>query len=158
MNNAVGVAPVQALLDAGVCVGLGNDGFNNNAYVEMKFADLLQRHAAGDPRAMGADAVVGMAYANNTQIAQLFWEHPIGILAPGAAADIVLADYRPFTPLDAGNMPWHILFGMDGSEITHTICAGELLMADRQLLTLDEEEIAAKANAAAQRIWRNLPT
>lgn len=157
MNNAVGTAPVQAMLDAGICVGLGNDGFSNNAYVEMKFADLLHRHAAGDPRAMGADTVVRMAYANNTQIARLFWEQPIGILAPGAAADIVLADYRPFTPLHAGNVPWHILFGMDGSEITHTICAGELLMADRQLLTLDEEEIAAKANEAAQRAWRILP-
>ena len=156
MNNAVGASPVLSMMDAGICVGLGNDGFSNNAFVEMKFADLLHRHAAQDPRVMGADYVVRMTYTNNAQIARLFWEQPLGAIAVGAAADIVLADYRPFTPLHAGNVPWHILFGMDGGEITHTICAGKLLMADRRLLTLDEAEITAKAHEAAQRTWANL--
>jgi len=153
MNNAVGVSPVLPMLDAGICVGLGNDGFSNNAFVEMKFADLLQRNNAADPSAMGADKVVRMAYANNTRIARLFWDQPVGVITVGAHADIVLADYHPFTPLHEGNVPWHILFGMDGGEITHTICAGKLLMADRQLLTLDEAEIAAKAREIAQRTW-----
>ena len=153
MNNAVGVAPVQRLLDVGVCVGLGNDGFSNNAFAEMKFADLLHRHAQNDPRAMGADKVVHMTYTNNARIARLFWDQPVGTLEVGAHADIILADYQPFTPLHAGNVPWHILFGMDGSEITHTICGGRLLMKDRQLLTLDEAAITARAREVAQRTW-----
>ncbi len=160
MNNAVGtllgmplVAPVPQMLAAGICVGLGNDGFSNNAFTEMTFADLLHRHMAGDPRAMGADKVVHMAYANNARIASLFWEKPVGTITIGAHADIVLADYQPFTPLHAGNVPWHILFGMDGSEITHTICAGKLLMKDRQLLTLDESQIAEQARAVATETW-----
>lgn len=153
MNNAVGTSPVLPMLNAGICVGLGNDGFSNNAFVEMKFADLLQRHMSADPRTMGADKVIQMAYANNAQIASLFWNKPIGAIAVGAHADIVLADYQPFTPLHAGNWPWHILFGMDGSEITHTICAGKLLMRDRQLLTLDEKEIARHAGVVAEQVW-----
>ena len=94
-----------------------------------------------------------MAYANNARIARLFWENPIGTISVGAHADIVLADYQPFTPLHAGNVPWHILFGMDGSEITHTICAGNLLMKDRQLLTLDESQIAQEARDVATEVW-----
>jgi putative selenium metabolism protein SsnA len=153
MNNAVGAAPVPGMLAAGICVGLGNDGFSNNAFIEMKFADLLHRHYQADPRAMGADKVVQMTYANNARIAQLFWDRPVGTLEIGAHADIVLADYHPFTALHASNLPWHLLFGMDGSEITHTICAGKLLMKDRQLLTLDETEITALARESAAQVW-----
>jgi putative selenium metabolism protein SsnA len=156
MNNAVGVSPVRRMLEAGICVGLGNDGFSNNAFTEMKFADLLQRHAAGDPRAMGADKVIHMTYANNAQIAGLFWSQPIGTLRVGAQADVILADYHPYTPLTAGNVPWHILFGMDGSEITHTLCAGKLLMEDRRLLTLDEAEISAHVGEIARRTWQRV--
>ncbi|HEY3291217.1 MAG TPA: putative aminohydrolase SsnA [Anaerolineae bacterium] len=156
MNNAVGLSPVLPMLDAGICVGLGNDGFSNNAFVEMKFADLLQRHQSADPRTMGADKVINMAYANNARIASLFWDKPVGTIAIGAHADIILADYQPFTPLLAGNVPWHILFGMDGSEITHTICAGELLMRDRQLVTLDEREISRHAIKVAAQVWERV--
>jgi putative selenium metabolism protein SsnA len=156
MNNAVGVSPVREMLDAGICVGLGNDGFSNNAFTEMKFTDLLHRHAAGDPRSMGADKVIHMTYANNAQIAGLFWQQPIGTLQVGAQADMILADYHPYTPLTAGNVPWHMLFGMDGSEVTHTLCAGKLLMEDRQLLTLDEAQISARAIEVAQRAWKRV--
>jgi putative selenium metabolism protein SsnA len=156
MNNAVGIAPVLPMLAAGICVGLGNDGFSNNAFTEMKFADLLNRHASGDPRVMGADKVIHMTYANNAQIANLFWPQPIGTLQVGAQADVILAAYKPYTPVTAGNAAWHMLFGMDGSEITHTICAGKMLMEDRQLLTLDEDQISARANEAARRTWKRV--
>ena len=39
---------------------------------------------------------------------------PIGILAPGALADLILLDYHPTTPLHGDNLPWHILFGISG--------------------------------------------
>ena len=158
MNNAVGTAPVIRMLEAGICVGLGNDGFSNNAFAEMKFADLLQRHTQADPRAMGADKVIRMTYANNARIAALFWDQPLGALQTGAHADIVLSDYQPFTPLTADNAPWHILFGMDGSEITDTICGGKVLMRDRQLLTLDEAEIASRAREIAIETWARVHT
>jgi putative selenium metabolism protein SsnA len=154
MNNAVGTAAVQTMLDAGVCVGLGNDGFSNNMFSEMKAAYLVHKSAAGDPRAMPGDAVMRMAYANNARIASLFWPHPLGELTPGAYADIILLDYFPYTPLTAGNLPWQIAFGADGSHVTTTIVGGRVLMRDRKLLTLDEEAIAAKAREIAPRIWQ----
>ena len=156
MNNAVGVADVLGMLRRGINVGLGNDGFTNNQFAEMKTAYLLHKSARRDPRVMGADQVVQMAYANNAKIAQVFWKPRVGELSVGAFADIILLDYMPYTPLTAGNFPWHLIFGIDGAHVTHTICAGKLLMKDRQLLTLDEEAIAAKAKEATKRVWKRV--
>lgn len=156
MNNAVGVAAVERLLDKGITVGLGNDGFTNNMFSEIHTAYLLHRVSRNDPRVMPGDRLIGIAFANNTQIASLFFPKPVGALAPGAFADIILLDYYPYTPLTEGNFPWQLVFGMDGSHVTHTICGGQLLMEDRRLLTLDEAAIAARAMELAPGIWQRV--
>ncbi len=156
MNNAVGVADIPAMLRRGINVGLGNDGFTNNQFSEMKTAYLLQKSYRRDPRVLGADAVVQMAFANNARLARVFWKRPLGELAVGAAADVLLLDYMPFTPLTAGNFPWHLIFGMEGTHVTHTICAGKLLMKDRVLTELDEEMIAAHAREHARAVWKRV--
>ena len=153
MNNAVGVAPIEALLQKGITVGLGNDGFSNNMFTEMATCYLLHKVHQGDPRVMGADTVLAMSYQNNARIAALFFPKPVGILAPGAYADIILLDYAPYTPLTSGNFPWHTIFGLDGSYVSHTICHGQMLMQDRQLLSVDEEAIAAKAKSLSIEVW-----
>jgi putative selenium metabolism protein SsnA len=156
MNNAVGVAEVEAMLDEGIIVGLGNDGFTNNMFTEIHTAYLLHRVSKGDPRVMPGDRLMEIAFNNNAQIAGLFFSKPVGALAPGAFADIILLDYSPYTPVTGSNYPWHLVFGMDGSQVTHTIAGGQLLMKDRELLTLDEAAIAAHAMALAPTIWQRV--
>jgi putative selenium metabolism protein SsnA len=156
MNNAVGVADVAGMLRRGINVGLGNDGFSNNMFTEMHAAYLLHKIHAGDPRAMPADVVARLAFANNAKLAGIFWPKAVGALEPGALADIILVDYQPFTPVTDGNYAWHIMFGVDGTQVTHTIAGGKLLMKDRQLLTLDEEAIAARARELAKGVWRRV--
>ncbi len=155
MNNAVGVAPVESMLRAGVKVALGNDGFSNTMWDEWKAAYLLHKLANGDPRRMGGYDVTKLAVENNAALARVFFpDAPVGELSVGAYADLILVDYHPFTELSAGNLPWHILFGFNESMITTTIVGGEILMKDRELLTLDEEEIAAKAREASAGAWK----
>jgi putative selenium metabolism protein SsnA len=156
MNNAVGVADVPGMLKMGIDVGLGNDGFSNNMFTEMHVAYLVHKLNKGDPRVMGADQVMQMAFQNNAQIANVFFADPIGELSVGAQADIVLVDYVPTTPLTEGNFPWHILFGMDGTGVDTTIVGGRVLMQNRELLTLDEEEICAKSRELAGNMWRRI--
>lgn len=156
MNNGVGVARVEAMLERGICVGLGNDGFSNDAFAEMKVCDLLHKSHALDPRAMGADKVTQMTYRNNAQIAQCFWPEMRGALEIGAPADIIFVDYKPFTELNEANAAWHLLFGVHGGMVTHTICNGQVIMANRTLLTLDEAEIVAKAREAADWAWKRV--
>ncbi len=156
MNNAVGVAEVPKMLDSGIEVGLGNDGFSNNMFTEMNTAYLLHKLATEDPRVLGADQVLTMAVRNNAQTARLFFPRPLGELTPGAYADVVFLDYCPPTPLTVANLPWHIIFGMDGSHVSTTIVAGKVLMHNRELKMLDEEEICAKARELAGRLWLRL--
>lgn len=156
MNNAVGVADVPGMLRRGIEVGLGNDGFSNNMFTEMHTAYLLHKLEKKDPRVMGADQVLKMAFKNNARTAELFFPGPLGELSVGAPADIILVDYHPPTPLTEGNFPWHIIFGVDGTEVDTTIVAGKVLMQAKKLNTLDEEEICARARELAARLWRRL--
>jgi cytosine/adenosine deaminase-related metal-dependent hydrolase len=102
---------------------------------------------------MPADEVVKIATRNNAVIANLFFPRPLGELAIGACADIILLRYLPPTPLRVGNLPWHIIFGMDGSQVDTTIVGGRVLMRGRRLLTLDEEAIFARAQELARDLW-----
>lgn len=155
MNNAVGSADVEGMMRLGIPVCLGNDGFSNNMWAEWKTAYLLHKVAHRDPRRMNGMDVVQMAVYNNAALTAVFWpDLPIGKLAVGAAADVILVDYRATTPLTAGNLPWHILFGFESSMVTTTIVAGQVLMRDRQLLTLDEEEITVRSRELAAGVWQ----
>jgi putative selenium metabolism protein SsnA len=154
MNNGVGVASVEAMLGAGVHVGLGNDGFSNQMFAEMKAAYLVHKLWQHDPRAMPGDLVMQLAYANNADLARVFWpDLRLGELSEGAAADLVFLDYHPTTPLTGGNLPWHVLFGVEASAITATVCAGRVLMRERRLLTLDEEAITVRSRELAAQAW-----
>ena len=153
MNNAVGAADVSTLLRGGLKLGLGNDGFSNDMFMEMKVTDLLQKVWHGDPRYLGADKVLQMAVQNNRQLAAQFFAKPVGIVAAGAYADLILLDYYPTTPLKAENLPWHILFGVSGGHVHSTICHGQVLMRNRTLLTLDEAAITARSRIIAAQSW-----
>ncbi|MCI0392304.1 MAG: putative aminohydrolase SsnA [Acidobacteria bacterium] len=154
MNNAVGAADVEELLRAGVKIGLGNDGFSNAMWDEWKAAYLYHKAARHDPRRMSGGAVAEMAVTNNAALANVFFQQaPLGVLAPGAFADVVFVDYHPTTPVTVDNLPWHILFGFENSMVTTTICAGKVLMKDRQLLFLDEAEITARSRELAKKVW-----
>jgi putative selenium metabolism protein SsnA len=157
MNNAVGVAPVPALLEAGLPVGLGNDGFSMNMFQEMKAAYLLHKQASGDPRTLGADEVTAMQWRHNASTAQILMNEPaLGEIAIGAPADLVILDYQAPTPVTAGNLAWHILFGVDGEHVATTIVNGRVLMRDRRLLTLDQERIHAEARQLAGSLWQRV--
>ena len=154
MNNAVGAAPVESMLRLGIPVCLGNDGIGNAMWDEWKAAYLLHKVAHRDPRRANGTDVVQMAVHNNAALARTFWpELPLGQLAVGSAADIILVDYHPTTPLTARNLPWHILFGFQSSMVTATIVGGKTLMRDRRLLTLDEVEITARSRELAKKVW-----
>ncbi len=158
MNNAVGTARVAAMLANKITVGLGNDGFSNDMFVEMKVAYLAHNAASSDARAMPADTVQRLAMDNNAHIAGVVFgglHSParLGELAVGAAADVILVDYQPPTPLTAGNLPWHVIFGIDGGMVTTTIVDGRILMRDRRLLALDEPEVFARAREQAAALW-----
>jgi putative selenium metabolism protein SsnA len=154
MNNGVGAGDVESMLRRRLKVCLGNDGFSNAMWDEWKAAYLFHKAANLDPQRMNGGRVAEIAVANNAALAGVFFpQAPIGVLVPGAFADVIFVDYHPTTPIDEDNLPWHILFGFENSMVTTTICAGRVLLKDRRLLFLDEDEIAAKSRELAKRVW-----
>lgn len=153
MNNAVGAQAFDTLMSSGVRVCLGSDGFGGSMWLEWKDAYFLHKLASRDPRkANGADIAKAGAW-HNAQIASQFFGQTIGALEVGAAADVILVDYLPFTPLTAGNLPWHVIFGFEPSMVTTTICAGQVLMRDHVLTTLDATAIGREAMDVGAGVW-----
>lgn len=155
MNNAVGAAALDTMSNEGIRLVLGNDGFSNNMWADWKAAYLLQKVANRDPRLGQGGLIAEMALHNNARLAEVFFPgQTLGQLVPGAAADIILVDYDPFTPLTGDNFPWHVIFGFESSMVTTTIAGGRVLMRDRDLLTVDEDRIVHEARGYAPRVWQ----
>ncbi len=153
MNNAVGIGNMESMMRAGVKVCLGNDGFSNTMWDEWKTTYLVHKLVNLDPRRMGGYDVVEMGIHQNSALASQQFGLPIGSITPGSQADLIFVDYHPFTEMTAGNLPWHILFGMHHSMVTMTMVAGRVLMKNRELVDLDEDKIFQKAFNNNKDVW-----
>jgi putative selenium metabolism protein SsnA len=155
LNNGVGVAPIQVMEKAGVRIGLGNDGFSNAMWEEWKMAYLVHKGWQRDPQQAQGSDIIRFGVQNNAEIAGIFFPGmQFGSLEPGTPADLVFVDYHPFTPLTGENLPWHIIFGFNEDLITTMMVGGNILMKDRELLTLDSDAICAHAGKLAKKVWQ----
>jgi cytosine/adenosine deaminase-related metal-dependent hydrolase len=156
LNNAVGIADVVALRAASVLVGLGTDAMTTNMLEELRVALWAQHIRAQDP-SVGFSDVVSALFVNNPQIAQRIFGLPLGELREGAVADVVIVDYDPPTPLEAGNAFGHLVFGISQAAVDCTIVGGRVLMENKRLaLNLDEPRINARARELAKNLWKRL--
>jgi cytosine/adenosine deaminase-related metal-dependent hydrolase len=148
MNNAVGAAPTAALKRG----ALGTDGMDQDMLAEARAAYLKMRDA-------GRDDACGAALdllAGGHRLAAAFFGLPFGQLDRGAPADLVVLDYHPPTPLHAGNLGGHLLFGLDRSHVHSVMVAGRFIVRARQLTRVDAQAIFARARPAAQALWERM--
>ena len=118
MNNAVGLPDADRYANGtGRPVALGDDGFSNDAYPEVAAAIFAHRLASGDPQKLPGEDVMRMAMRTTPGWRHTSTAKPGRGFDAGAYADIAFLDYPPPTPLMADNLPWHIIFGVDGSKI-----------------------------------------
>jgi putative selenium metabolism protein SsnA len=153
MNNGVGLPEVESMMRAGVRVCLGNDGFSNSMWDEMKTAYLAHKLIHLDPRRMGGYDVMEMAIYNNAALVSHLYQQKIGVIEKHAQADLIFVEYLPYTPMTVGNLPWHILFGFREDMVTATMVQGKFLMFDRKLLTIDEEKLAFEVRKTVPDVW-----
>jgi len=155
MNNAVGVTPLLTMLKKGVLVGLGTDGMNSDMLAQMRCAYLLHRLANRDPRVAFVEAPT-LLLQNNREIARRQFGLTLGEIAPGRPADLAILDYHPPTPLSEANFLGHLIFGLVDAVVDTTVCRGQILMRNKQVLTMDEERIAARSRELAPKMWKRL--
>ncbi|PSP27473.1 S-adenosylhomocysteine deaminase [Halobacteriales archaeon QH_2_65_14] len=150
MKLASGIAPVQAMLDEGVQVGLGTDGAASNndldMFDEMRDAAMVGKLAADDASAVPARAVVRMA----TQGSANALGFDSGRIEAGANADVAVVDLDQPHLTPRHDLVSHLAYAVKGSDVRHTVCDGEVLMADRELLTMDEKAVKRAASEHAE--------
>jgi len=155
MKLASGAAPVQALLDAGVAVGLGTDGEkeNNNLdlFEEMKTASLLAKFSQLDAAALDAWSIVRMATITGARALGL--DADIGSLEAGKAADLIAVrtDTPRMTPLLTGpylNLHQNLVHAVQGGDVDLTMVAGTIVVEGGKLLSADLRALIDDANAA----------
>lgn len=152
LNNAVGLPKAVEILKKGIPLGLGTDGITYDMFQELKFLYFAQKMNYKDPRVFGTESLQCLLDTNSKLVSKAF-QKPVGVLKPGAFADIILVDYDEPTVLSGGNLPWNNVFGMNGSMVQTVIIGGRMVMKNRELLTIDEKEIKAKTREHAPGVW-----
>ncbi len=149
-----GFAPAAAYLRKGITVGLGTDGAssnnNLNMFEEMHIASLVHKAVEKDPRIMSAYEVLRMATMGGARA--LGRDNDIGSLKAGKRADIILAgtDAPHLVPLN--NPISAMVYSAQASDIHMVISSGKIIMENREILTLDEQQILSDARVCAQKL------
>ncbi|MBN1511236.1 MAG: amidohydrolase family protein [Phycisphaerae bacterium] len=149
MNNAVGYAPVAEF----PCpVILGTDGIGSDMLTEARFAWFKAR----DSRAsLSGEHVLAMLAGAARRASQALGV-TLGRLEPAAAADVVVTDYVPTTPLTAENVFGHLVFGLGPQFAKDVMIGGRWVMQDRRMVTCDEKGIRRRAREQAAAIWKRM--
>ena len=155
MGNACGCPPTMEIVHRGILTGLGTDGYTQDMLESYKVANVLHKHHLCDPNAAWSE-VPQMLFEGNAKIAGRYFKKPLGILKEGAAADVIVADYIPRTPMTKDNINSHIVFGMTGRSVVTTMCNGKILMKDRELIGVDEEKVLYEVREEAKKLERSI--
>jgi 5-methylthioadenosine/S-adenosylhomocysteine deaminase len=158
-----GVAPVVKMLDLGASVGIGTDGAASNndldMFEEMRLAALLAKGTGGDPTALPARQALAMATRIGAKA--LHCDALTGSLEAGKRADLIVVDLEqthnlPRFERDPNSIYARLVYAAKASDVVDVMCNGRWLMRDRQLRTLDEDELRANAADVARRVDRFL--
>jgi cytosine/adenosine deaminase-related metal-dependent hydrolase len=153
INNAVGVADIITMMKKGILVGLGTDAMTVNMLEELRQALWIHHLAQENPSVGFMESMIALT-TNNAKIANRYWDIGLGEIREGCAADIVLMEYYPPTPLNTDTFYGHLGFGLSQTTVDTTIVGGRVLMENRELrLDVDEEEVARESRQLAIRLW-----
>lgn len=150
-----GIAPLGAMLDANVTVGLGTDSVASNNRCDLigeaRFCGLIHRAASRDFLHPSAERLLRLATIDGARALNL--DQQIGSLEAGKQADIIAIDLA-----GAHNTPVHdpvaaIIFSATASDVIHTMVAGRVLFDGRDVKPIDETDLLARANAARKRMY-----
>lgn len=153
MLNAVGVMNLPKMLETGVNVGLGNDGYVFDGFENMRAAFLIHRVDRKDPSILSPQTVVEMATVN---AAKCYGLDRLGSLEPGKKADIIVI--RPevlATPMDR-NVYGYLVNGLRGSDVEHVFVDGIHVINARRFTKLNKEKAEETILDTIERLWERL--
>lgn len=155
MNNGLPVSPVLDFLRHGVLVGVGTDGMSSHVISQARALYMHQRTLHGDPGLAFGESC-DILLRNNARIANRLFSTPRGAIAAGQAADLVVFDYVPFTPLRPDTFFGHLLFGVGFTRAHTTIARGKVVVENGELLEFDSSGVRAHCVERASAIWSRI--
>jgi 5-methylthioadenosine/S-adenosylhomocysteine deaminase len=159
MKLGSGVAPVAAMRQAGVTVGVGTDGAaSNNTYDILeatRLLALLQKHEMRDPQSMPLAEALSLATRDGARVLGL--NGVIGELGIGMQADIALLQIEAVHVHPHHNLVAHLLYSAKASDVDTVLVAGRVLMRERRLLTIDKAQVMREAASRRERLTQRLP-
>ncbi|TKJ89436.1 N-ethylammeline chlorohydrolase [Paenibacillus sp. CFBP13512] len=149
-----GIAPITEMKQQGITVGLGTDGAGSattlDMFQEIKAATWLQKLDYGDPTVLPAYQSLQMATIESAKLLAI--DHETGSLEVGKKADMILIDLNRPHLQPVHNIVSLLAYSVNGADVDTTIVNGKILMQNRQLLTLDEQEVMRQGNRRTKRI------
>lgn len=143
MKLASGIAPINFMRKQGVTIGLGTDGAASNntldMFEEMRFASLLQKVNLEDPTALNAYDTLAMGTSVGARAVGL--EDIIGTIEPGKKADLTLVNLTGAHVSPMNDIISHLIYSVKAADVAYTIVDGEVLLDNKCLKTIDEEEV-----------------
>jgi 5-methylthioadenosine/S-adenosylhomocysteine deaminase len=152
MKLATGIAPVTKLIDNGISIGIGTDSSVSNnrldMFQEMKIASILQKINNFNTMVLTAEKILEMATIGGAKALGI--DDRLGSIEVGKLADIILIDFNKphLTPMN--NVYSHLVYAAQASDVDTVICNGKVLMKNRRVLTINENEVMEKAELAKE--------
>jgi len=152
-----GIAPLETMLRKGINVGLGTDNTScndsQNLFEVMKFAALLPK-IAHEAFSEWPDAkrIFSLATAGGAKIAQMAGH--VGTLAPGARADLAILDLKTPAFLPVGSVERNLVYSENGSSVETVIIDGRIVMKDKKIPSVSEDDLYLEIREAAARLKR----
>ena len=145
-----GIAPIPELIEAGVTVGLGSDGYINDFYEVMRGAFLIHKARLQDPGVMPASTVLDMATSSGAMALGL---EQVGKLEPGYSADLQLIDGQFPTPLTSENIFEQIILWRNAKHVSDVMVAGKWKVSGNKILSIDLDQARDALHKQARRLW-----
>jgi len=152
MINGVGVPPVPKMLDMGLTVGIGNDGYIMDVFDNMRATYLVHKVYLRDPRVMTPLKVVEMATIDAARV--LGVDDRLGSVEKGKDADItIIKPEITTTPVDERTIYGHLVNSFTGADVWGVVSEGKWITRERKIVTLDVEKALEKVHKIVNRLW-----
>ena len=152
MINGVGVPRIQKMLELGINVAIGNDGYVFDVFDNMRSTYLVHKVVNKDPRILAPLDVIEMATINAAKA--LHVDDRIGSIEPGKDADIVIIrpEFVP-TPLNEKTVYGHMVNTFTGQDVWGVLVEGRWVTKERKVVTVDVEDAMERAHKTIARLW-----
>lgn len=152
MKLASGIAPVSLFLDSDITVGLGTDGCasNNNLdlFQELDTVAKLHKVSTLNPTVMDARTVLQMGTIDGARAIGL--QKVTGSLEPGKQADLIILDTHKPHLVPLYNPVSQIVYAASGADVKDVIVSGKIIVHNREVLSLDVENIIEEVTSLAK--------